>query len=250
MRLKVVFVKPLASCILALDLKQVFDTLVRNISFNQRIHMSNEPDLTDPRQRLLLAAEEVFAEKGFTAATIRDITDRAGANVAAINYYFGDKERLYIDTVRFAHSCAANGLPFTIPPTAPPVEKMRAFIHEIARRMTEPTRTSALRLMMREMAQPTAAAREIVRDFIQPMAFGLRSIIREILPGASEARVLMVGFSVMGQVLFYRQNRQVAELIFGKESVDELTTEMIADHVTGFTLAALGQVDSIRGVTS
>lgn len=209
----------------------------------------HEPS-ADPRQRLLLAAEEIFSEKGFASATIREITDRAGANVAAINYYFGDKERLYIEAVKFAHACSAKDLPFPIPPEGtPPVEKLKVFIREIATRMTQPTRPSSLRLMMREMAQPTAAAREIVREFIQPMAFGLRAIVRELLPGIPDARGLMVGFSVIGQVLFYRQNRQVAELIFGKEAVDELSTELIAGHVTRFTLAALGHGEPIRGGT-
>lgn len=209
--------------------------------------IADPDDAPEPRQRLLLAAEEIFAEKGFASATIREITDRAGANVAAINYYFGDKERLYIEAVRFAHSCAAKGMP--LPPAlegVSPVEKLKAFIHEMATRMTQPTRTSSLRLMMREMSQPTAAAHAIITEFIQPMAFGLRGIVRELLPTAPESRILMIGFSIIGQILFYRQNRQVAELIFGKEPVDAITTPMIAEHVTRFALAALGHGEPIR----
>lgn len=199
----------------------------------------------DAKQRLLLAAEEVFAEKGFTLATIREITDKAGANIAAINYHFGDKERLYIETVRFAHSCASKEMP--LPPesiNASPAQKLKSFIHQLATNMTQPTRTSSLRLMMREMSQPTAAAHAIVTEFIQPMAFALHAIIRDMLPSASDSRVLMIGFSIIGQILFYRQNRQVAELIFGREPVEALTTEMIAEHVTRFTLAALGEGES------
>ena len=61
-----------------------------------------DPKINEPRLRLLLAAESVFARKGFDGATVRDICDLAGMNVAAINYHFGDKERLYIETVRHA----------------------------------------------------------------------------------------------------------------------------------------------------
>src|SRR5438445_461215 len=55
----------------------------------------------DPtRQRLLDAAGPIFAEKGCQTASVRDITDRAGVNVSAVNYYFRSKEQLYLETVR------------------------------------------------------------------------------------------------------------------------------------------------------
>jgi AcrR family transcriptional regulator len=54
------------------------------------------PPTPDPtREKLLEAAGQIFAEHGFQAATVREICSRAGANVAAINYYFGDKVELY-----------------------------------------------------------------------------------------------------------------------------------------------------------
>ena len=211
--------------------------------------MQPEPELPiDAKQRLLLAAEEVFADKGFAAATIREITDRASVNIAAINYYFGDKERLYLEAVKYAHACSAKDLPLpAMPEGTPPVEKLKLFIRAMATRMTQPTRPSSLRLMMREMAQPTAAAKEVVRDYIQPMAFELRAIVRELLPHESESQVHMVGFSIIGQILYYRQNRPVSELIFGKASIDALSTDDIANHVARFALAALGHGEPIGG---
>jgi AcrR family transcriptional regulator len=53
------------------------------------------PKSEETRRKLIDAAGEVFAEVGFKSATVRQITDRAEANVAAINYYFGDKVQLY-----------------------------------------------------------------------------------------------------------------------------------------------------------
>lgn len=195
----------------------------------------------DARERLLNAAQETFAEHGFEGATVRDICRAAGANIAAVNYYFGDKQKLYIEAVKRAHVCAAQMDTFPVPAAGtPPVEKLRGFIREMVRRMHAPASPSAMKLMMREMADPGKAAHVVVTEFVQPVAFKLRDILRELLPNLDEQHLLMTGFSVIGQCLFYRQNRPVAELIFGKEAVAALGVDTVADHVVRFTLAALG----------
>ena len=195
----------------------------------------------DARDRLLAAAEVEFAERGFDGATVREITRRAGVNIAAVSYYFGDKERLYVETVKYAHSCATSGgLPSEFPAGGTPVQRLEVFIREIVRRMHAPARPSSMKLMMREMSDPGKAAHVVVDEFVRPMAFALREHLRAVLPGLDEKRLLMTGFSVIGQCLFYRQNRPVAELIFGKDAVDELDLEAVSDHVVRFTLAAIG----------
>jgi AcrR family transcriptional regulator len=195
---------------------------------------------------LLAAAQEVFAEHGYEGATVRDICRAAGANIAAINYYFGDKERLYIEAVKHAHTCAARMESFPVPPPGtPPVEKLRVFLREMVTRMHAPASPSAMKLMMREMADPGKAAHVVVTEFIQPVAFALREILRELLPHLDEAHLLMTGCSVIGQCLFYRQNRPVSELIFGKAAFEALDVNSVAEHVTRFTLAALGHADPL-----
>jgi len=198
------------------------------------------------RDRLLAAAQEAFAEHGFEGATVRGICAAAGANIAAVNYYFRDKETLYVEAVKAAHLCAGRMDTMPVPPPGtPPVEKLRGFIREMVSRMHAPASASAMKLMMREMADPGRAAHVVVTEFIQPVAFALRDILRELLPTLSEPERLMVGFSVMGQCLFYRQNRPVSELIFGKAEVGALTVEMVTDHVVRFTLAALGHAPPV-----
>lgn len=54
----------------------------------------------DARERTLMAAEKLFAEKGLDGVSIRQITSAANCNVAAVNYYFGGKQKLYTEVCR------------------------------------------------------------------------------------------------------------------------------------------------------
>jgi AcrR family transcriptional regulator len=209
---------------------------------------SNEKPSPDAKIRLLEAAEDHFGDHGFAGASLRGICQAAGVNLASVKYYFGDKEGLYIATVKHAHQCTGTIQPDTeFPQDAPPREQLRAFINIVAHQMCAPARPSAMKLMMRELADPGKAAHIVVQEFIQPMAFTLRGILRALLPRMPEPQLLMTGFSVIGQVLYYRQNRPVSELIFGKPAIDEISPAMVAEHVTRFTFNALGLADPQAG---
>ncbi len=217
------------------------------------IHGEDLPDTPESaKERLLAAAEEIFADFGYEGASVRAICSRAGVNVAGVNYHFGDKERLYIETVKRAHTCNARDLPIgnLAPPGTLPVAKLEGFIRGMVASMHAPARPSAMKLMMREMADPGKAAGTVVDEFIRPLAFHLRGILRELLPHLDEHRLLMTGFSVIAQCLYYRQNRPLSELIFGKAEMEALSVDMVADHVVGFTLAAVAASSGRRVVGS
>jgi TetR/AcrR family transcriptional regulator, regulator of cefoperazone and chloramphenicol sensitivity len=197
----------------------------------------------DPRQRLLAAAGEVFADKGFEGATVRDICKRANVNIAAINYYFRDKERLYIETVKQA----ACGLPEahvqSWPPNTPPAEKLRAFIRVMVSHLMNKDKPGwHSRLMMHELAQPTAACTELVREYIAPTAAVLMEILGEMLPpGTPRWKRFMTGFSIVSQCLYYVQNKPIARLLVGEEEFQAFDEERLAEHIAQFSLAALGE---------
>jgi TetR/AcrR family transcriptional regulator, regulator of cefoperazone and chloramphenicol sensitivity len=192
------------------------------------------------QQRLIEAAQQVFAEKGFKAASIREICKLAGANIAAVNYYFGDKERLYIEAVKYANTCT-QGLPFPDwAPDTPPVEKLGDFIRVMVTRMMQPQSPASLQLMMRELAQPTAACVEVVRDHIQPMAEKLGAVLAQLLPDTPPRRRALIAFSIVGQCHFYRGLRAVAALLVGEQEFAQYDPELVTRHITAFTLNALG----------
>lgn len=207
----------------------------------QNAAVLTEKPLPEAKLRLLEAAEDHFGDHGFAGASLRSICLAAGVNLASVKYYFGDKEGFYIATVERAHQCnAAVEMATQFPHDAPPKDQLSAFIQIVAHRMHAPAKPSAMKLMMREMADPGKAAHIVVQKFIQPMAFALRGILRRLMPGIPESRLLMIGFSVIGQILYYRQNRPISELIFGKPAIEKLSAAMVADHVEKFTFAALG----------
>ncbi len=49
---------------------------------------------TDTKERILNVAERLFADRGFPATSLRDITSEASVNIASVNYHFGSKEAL------------------------------------------------------------------------------------------------------------------------------------------------------------
>lgn len=197
----------------------------------------------DTRLRLINAAGEIFAEHGFRAATVRDICSRAQANVAAVNYYFGDKMGLYVETVQAAHCVDPATFPLDWPEETPAEEKLRYFIRRWLERFLDDRRPAwHARLMMREMAEPTEACEKLVEAYIRPMAGTLHGILQELVPaGVSEEQRWLIGFSIVAQCLFYKVHRPVAELLLGGERYALVTVDLLVDHISRFSLAALGR---------
>ncbi len=197
----------------------------------------------DPtRGRLLEAAGEEFAEKGFAGATVRAICKRAEANVAAVNYYFGDKEQLYTQAVLEAHRCGVADESEGIP-EGEPEEQLRWLIRNFLRDVLAIDRQRSWHhaLMLREMLRPTSARATLVREVIRPRFERLQEVWKRLCPEADERRRQALTFSLIGQCLFYRVGRGVAEQIVGEEKFASLDVEYLTDHISRVILAATGR---------
>jgi AcrR family transcriptional regulator len=195
------------------------------------------------RARLLEAAGEVFAAKGFEAATIREICIRADANIAAVNYHFGDKNRLYAEAVQYAHCFQDSQSHGEFPAGCAPAAKLRMFLGWMMSVMWDHDRPAwQNELVMHEMARPTEACVQLVKNFIGPKFEILTGILRELNPTADDRTIHLCGFSVVGQCLLYRFHRPVGKLLVGDDEYQSYTAEELADHISKFCLAALSQL--------
>lgn len=206
----------------------------------------NEPHPTlesGTRERLLAAAGEVFAERGFREATVREICKAAGANIAAVNYHFGDKETLYREVIRSA-GCAA--VEKYAAPDAPsdctsPEEGLRRFIRDYLDRLLDDGRPAWHgKLIAREMVEPTPVLDELVEAFVRPQYCCLRAIVESLLgPAASADRTRMCVTSVIGQCLFFKNCRPVVERLFPDPLYGAGARASLAAHITEFSLGAI-----------
>jgi AcrR family transcriptional regulator len=200
------------------------------------------------RERLLEAAGEVFARRGFRAATIREICRWAGANVAAINYHFGDKSKLYAEVLKHGLTLALRKYPpnLGLPEDAGYEERLKGFIRSFLLRMLDEGRPAWHgQIMAREIADPTDALDTVVEESIRPQIDLLRQIIQGLVgPDFSEARVRLCGASIVGQCMYYRHARPVVTRLYPEINYSQGNIESIAEHVAQFSLAALKQMAS------
>jgi AcrR family transcriptional regulator len=199
--------------------------------------------LTDTtRERIVEAAGRMFAERGFEGTTVRDICQRAEANIAAVNYYFGDKQRLYVEAVIRAHRWRMERA--TLPvwdEHTPAEEKLADFISTFLRRIrTGPENTWHTRLIMREMMNPHEACAELVQSSIRPQFEILQRILRELLPAETSKEALqLIAFSVVGQCLFYHFADPVIRNLLSRKEYESYDVDKLAEHIREFSLAAI-----------
>ncbi|SRR5579871_1288553 len=192
------------------------------------------------RQRLLEAAGEVFAERGYRDGTIQEICRRAGANIAAVNYHFRDKQSLYAEVFRYAHQRAAqqeSGIAAGLVAE----DRLRAYIRAFVGRILGEGRPAWHGILIaREIAQPSGMLDRLYEEEVRPRHEYLENLVREIAgPAVPRGRIRMCVFSIVGQCMFYRNARPVLAALYPKERMDP---GRIAEHITEFSLDALREM--------
>jgi AcrR family transcriptional regulator len=192
-------------------------------------------DLT--RQALITAALAVFAEKGFTAGSVRDITRRAKANGAAVNYHFGGKEGLYREVLRSALAAFENNarVDDAQGETLPRREALARFVHQ---QLVPLTKRDQFSRYVRLFAWEHVSASDVFRDFIAteelPILSAAGRIVRRYLPEDAVAEEVAVTtlWLIQQPTAFVRDSEHLARpplnLTLDQAFVDRLAATLTA----------------------
>jgi len=173
------------------------------------------------RERLLLAAMRLFAEQGYANASTREIALAAGANVAAISYYFGDKAGLY----RAAFAAMSLDPHQNIALYDQPDLTLRQSLVIFFTQMLAPLREGDIsqlcsRLWFREMLEPTGLWTNEIENNIRPEHEAMARIVsRHLGLAAPDDEIHRLTFCVASQALL---------LMVGSDVVTTLTPQLLS----------------------
>jgi TetR/AcrR family transcriptional regulator, regulator of cefoperazone and chloramphenicol sensitivity len=208
-------------------------------------HESAGTDLRSATQkRIIEAAGEIFADRGYRHSTIRAISDRASVNVAAINYHFGGKRNLYLAVLDYWRTKAFQKYPFDLGDvtSGTPRERLGAFVRALLFRVLDEGDGSWFaKLLVQELIQPTAGLDVMIEDTVKPIYAFLSTTVKQLFPAtpSSEDILNLCCLSIAGQVFHLYMGRHVIRRLLNRERLDSREIEMVADHITRFSLYAI-----------
>jgi AcrR family transcriptional regulator len=167
------------------------------------------------RAHLLHAALRLFSEKGFAKTSIREIAQAAGANVAAISYYFGDKAGLYKAVFTEPLGSARDDIALYDQPHFTLHQSLEGFFSGFL----EPLRQGELvqlctKLHFREMLEPTGLWAEEIDQGIKPAHAALVKVLcRHLGLTKADDDVHRLAFSITGLAIHMFISREVVDAI-------------------------------------
>ncbi|MHC1701834.1 MAG: TetR/AcrR family transcriptional regulator [Humidesulfovibrio sp.] len=211
-----------------------------------------DPADAGTRDRLLVSAREVFAERGVKEATVREICARAGANVAAVNYYFGGKDKLFMAVLADYLQSAQDMFPthMGLGPEAPARDRLKAYIRSLLFKLAgdgDPLYERLGQLFTAEMIEPSEHFGAITDRYIMPQHGVLLGIVGELVPGAEERTVHLCAAGVIGHCLLFDNFKQLIRRMCPEMSLENLGVEMVADFVFEFALAGIERMKDFKG---
>ncbi len=201
----------------------------------------NPAPAPDTRERILDAAERLFCDRGFDRTSVREITDAAGANLGAINYYFRSKASLYAEVfarraARFREPILAAAREAAVVARTNPDRAFRALGRAVlAPHADRDASLSLLGLFAREAVEPRLPSRFLVREFLVPTIDAMTSVVRQVRPGLHEPEARGCAHAFFAQLMHLAKGMGAAAA-----AVDERL-----DHAVRFTVAAVVHMNAM-----
>lgn len=200
-------------------------------------------DGAQSRERLLLAAMRLFAERGFTKTSTREIALAANTNIASISYYFGDKAGLYRaaftepEPARHRDVATFNRPDFTLR------QSLQAFYQQLLQPLKQgDVARLCMRLWMREMLEPTGIWHDEIENDIRPAHAALMQTLgRHLGVEAPSDDLSRLAFCVVGLAVQLMVTRDVIDRIspqlLGSDAGIDAWMERLVDYAEAMVLA-------------
>lgn len=197
----------------------------------------------DKRQRLLEAAGEVFAQRGYKAATIQEISQRANANIASVNYHFRDKESLYREVFRYAMAQARSRyLSYSCDVTeGRPAQRLRQELRRYLKTNFSADREPWVAMIFfREMLEPTDVFETLVEENLKPHQQYLESLVRAVAgPQVDEHSIRFSAFATVAISGYFHNVEQYIKKIYPEERFSGESSDELADLIARFVLGGI-----------
>lgn len=196
------------------------------------------------KQHLLSVAGQVFAERGFADATSKEICQRAGVNMAAVNYHFGGRGPLYEAVLVEAHHylLQIEDMQEVVSQKTTAEEKLAAILGRIVRRAVGKHAHWGAKVVLRELMAPTVHAPALVHKAIAPKAMVMLGLVSEIvgLPFGSPGLQRGLFFLMSPCLGLLMAPQEMREKLFPaiNDDPDAVTADMLRYALAG--LNALG----------
>ena len=194
------------------------------------------------RERIMKAAERLFAESGYDGTSIRAIVAKAKVNQAAINYHFEGKDGLYREVLR----AAFRGLTEHQLAHAEELNSMsrEEALAQFVRRQLQPLLgrdeySRHMRIFNWETVQPTAVFRSLVAEEAAPFLGLAADLVHRFLPDADQRTRTVAAVWLLGQCSVFARNReQLPQPPIGLV-LDEPAVDWLAATISRWVIAAL-----------
>jgi len=194
------------------------------------------------RRRLLDAAAQLFAAHGYRGVAVRDICDQACANIAAVNYHFGGKDKLHRAAMEHARRRALQEDPTPAGPKPtgplPPAERLRRHLRAMfGRAFAQGPAGWHTKMVLREMVDPTPALRSAVDENIAPYQRKLEAIVGQLMQQDPDTDAVKdAAAAVLAAAVYYQTCRPAIEQLRPGLSYDPQTADRLTDQLTSMVL--------------